>query len=119
MSFISFAIAADHYARFDPHSMNEQTRMELLVDHLFDSGRFKDATGDFKDIAEWRGVTMNIDDDAIKKIDWGIEPDWIHIGQGESKELWPGGSINLKFTPLSLTHLLLPRSRSQWHCGHE
>ena len=98
---LNFFLHADIPGRCNIASLSQQTLMELLVANVSDSEAFKDASGDFLDIYDWKGVKLNENDEVIS-IDWEI--DFLaSIFEGDYQPaLMMGGDIDFQFLPSTL-----------------
>ena len=99
---LSLCLCADsQLSRFDPFTLSSQMSMELLVDGLGPAAQtfFQNwENGDYKEIAEWDGVTVNADGD-VQEISWRI---WSAVPVRSMS-----GTFDFRYLPRNLQKLYL------------
>ena len=104
---LSFCLSADlPLSRFDPSTLSAQASMELLVEGLgtMTKKHFQEENGEYKDLAEWKGVTLRTDGD-VYKISWNA---WSGIPVEAMR-----GTFDFRYLPRTLFELCLEGVKCQ------
>ena len=83
-----------HLGRLDFDSLNDQARMEILV-HSFDHKHiFQDKNGNFLELADWRGLTLDNEENVLE-IMWTN----IRFGRQVGVAVQHGGTVAMEWLP--------------------
>ena len=106
----------DGIGRINTESISDQVRMELLVSNIENTRLLRDADGEFLDIRSWEGLRFNklsqivrINFSRISQVIY-YDDDDDDDGEDEGEDpytIGPGGSVDLKWVPQSVTDLAI------------
>ena len=104
--FIRHGLTIDAIAglgKFDASSMDDQTRMELLVSDIKNLQNLKSKDASFRPISDWPGLTLAADG-TVEKIDMSFMIGMsLFYSDDEDYIIGPKGNIDFKWLPTGVT----------------